>query len=387
MTTTTKTTLDLNLVEDQTKGMLVPVGDVYDAADSMPTEKLKPISVITDAEIEAAMSEIDLEQTNTITRFGYKASEAATAVSAEMLQGVRNKDTGPVGEVMSDMMLSLRKLDVDSLHGGGMFGWLRKQSTRIVQFGQKFETIQNQIESMKGNLIKHQTTLMTSVASMDRLYEKTEQQFHTLEVYIMAGERMLDHLNNVAIPALEAEVASGKDGSDGTPASLMPQKFTDLQSRRDQLERKVHDLHTVRVVTLYSLPKIRLTQDTDNNLIGKIDSITTTTIPMWYQEMAMAIEQAKTQAAANSINTVADATNEMLMRSADQFKQATLDARSAVERSVVGIEAVKYHSEKILETFEEAIKITEAGKAARAEASEVLKGTESALRAALSKTN
>jgi uncharacterized protein YaaN involved in tellurite resistance len=383
--TTTKTTLDLNLVEDQTKGMLVPVGEVFDAADSIETTKLAPVSVISDAEINAAMAEIDLDQTNTITRFGYKASEAATAVAAEMLQGVRNKDTGPVGEVMNDMMLNLRKLNVDKLNGGGIFGWMKKQSSRVVQFGQKFETVQNQIESMRSNLITHQTTLMTSVATMDRLYEKTEQQFHTLEVYIMGGERMLDHLNEVAMPALKAEVESGKDGADGTPASLMPQKFTDLQSKRDQLERKVHDLHTVRVVTLYSLPKIRLIQDTDNNLIGKIDSIATTTIPMWYKEMAMAIEQAKTQSAADSVNLVSDVTNDMLMRSGDQFQKATIDARKAVERSVVGVDAVKYHSEKILETFEEAIKITEAGKIARKEAGEVLLGTEKALRAALSK--
>jgi uncharacterized protein YaaN involved in tellurite resistance len=390
MTDTTLTkpqvNLDIVLEEAESKGMMVPVGDVYDAADAAAKAEFTPTTELDENEIKAAMAEIDLENTNSITRFGFGVSQDATAVSQEMIEGVRNKDTGPVGDIMNDMMLELRGLDADDLKGGGFMSWLRSHASRVAKFGQKFETVQNQIEGMKGNLLKHQTTLMTSVASMDRLYAKTEEQFHNLEVYIVAGERMVEQLKTKDLPAMQKLVEKGKKGKDGTPAALMPQKLADLQARIDQLERKVHDLKLVRMVTLQAMPKIRLTQESDNNLIGKIDSIIVTTIPIWYQEMAIAIEQAKTQKAADAVSSVTDATNDMLMKGAEQFKQATLDARRAVEKSVVGIEAVEYQNQKIIETIEEALQITAEGKAAREEADRVLKGTEEALRKALATT-
>lgn len=390
MTDTTVTTpqinMDIVLEEAETKGMMVPVSDVYDAAEAAAREGFNPATQLNESEIVAAMKEIDLENTNSITRFGFGVSQEATAVSQEMISGVRNKDTGPVGDIMNNMMLELRGLDADELKGGGIMGWLRSHASRVAKFGQKFETVQNQIESMKSSLLNHQTTLMTSVATMDRLYNKTEEQFHNLEVYIVAGERMVERLKTVDVPQMATLVEQGKDGRDGTPAALMPQRLADLQARVDQLERKVHDLKLVRMVTLQAMPKIRLTQESDNNLIGKIDSIIVTTIPIWYQEMAIAIEQAKTQKAADAVTSVTDATNDMLMKGAEQFKQATLDARKAVEKSVVGIEAVEYQNQKIIETIQEALEITAQGKAAREEADRVLKGTEEALRKALAKT-
>ena len=349
-------------------------------------QKFQPSTNLNMAEVKQAMATVDLADTNTITRFGYKVSEATTAISREMMDGVRNKDSGPVGDVMGDMMLELQGLDPDSIEKGGMLGWLKSRAAKVAAFKSKFDTVNGQIETMKGTLIGHQTTLMTSVANMDRLYMKTEQQFHDLEVYIVAGERLLEDLNDRAIPHLSRQVDAGTAGEDGTPAALMPQKLADLQNRRDQLERKVHDLKLVRMVTLQAMPKIRLTQDTDNALIAKIDSIVTTTIPIWYQEMAIAIEQAKAAKATEAVSSVTDATNEMLMKGADKFKQATLDARHAVEQSVVGIDAVKYQNERIIETINEAVQIAKEGKAARAEADQVLAQTENALRAALKHT-
>ena len=385
--TKTKVDIDMLVAEAENKGMLVPVGDVYTAADRAADAEFTPATAVSEEEIAAAMAEVDLDNTNTITRFGFKASKAATAVSREMLDGVRNKDTGPVGEVMNGMMLELRGLDAAEMSGGGLMGFFRTHASRVARFGQKFEKVENQIESMKSNLLNHQVTLMTSVATMDRLYGKTEDQFHTLEVYIMAGDQLIERLNVVDIPVMQKIVEAGSDGQDSTPAALMPQKFADLQAKRDQLERKVHDLKLVRMVTLQALPKIRLTQDSDNSLVSKIDSIVTTTIPIWYQEMAIAIEQAKTQKAANAVNEVTDATNEMLMKGADAFQKATIDAKRAVEKSVVGIEAVKYQNEKIIETIAEALKITQEGKAARAEADLVLIEAEKALTTALKQTS
>jgi uncharacterized protein YaaN involved in tellurite resistance len=239
---------------------------------------------------------------------------------------------------------------------------------------------------MGDNLRSHQTSLMTSVAMMDRLYEVTVQQFHQLEVYIIAGQRVLEKMNTVDIPAMQKIVEAGLDGADGTPASLMPQMFNDLQNRRDQLERKVHDLKLVRMVALQSLPKIRITQDTDNSLIAKIDTIIATTIPLWYSEMAMALEINKTLQAAKVTSDVTDATDAMLRRGADQFQTATLNARKMVERSVVGVDAVKHINAVMIDTLDEVVNITTSGRKAREEAELSLLSMETALNTALRKT-
>lgn len=363
-----------------------PQGAVEAAAVLVSASTFQPSTSISAAEIEAATREFDLTNTNSITRFGAAASESATAVSRQMLDGVRNKDTGPAGDVMSQMMLKIRGMDSSKLAGGGLFGWLKSRASRLAGFMQEFEEVSEQIEAMSDSLRHHQITLMTSVAMMDRLYDATVIQFHNLEVYILAGEQILHHLNTVDIPALRDEVTSGKDGKDGTPASLMPQKLNDLIAKRDQMERKVHDLKLVRMVSLQALPKIRLTQDSDNSLIAKIDTIVATTIPIWYQEIAINMEIAKTQKSADATIMVADATEEMLVRGAEQFKTATISAKNAVERSVVGIDAIKKANDLIIQTLEESVSIVQAGKRSRAEADRVLLGTEQALRDALNKT-
>lgn len=384
----TKAIMEMTSTEKKIGELVVvnPQGAVEAAAVLVSASTFQPSTSITAAEIEAATREFDLTNTNSITRFGSAASESATAVSRQMLDGVRNKDTGPAGDVMSQMMLKIRGMDSSKLAGGGLFGWLKSRASRLAGFMQEFEEVSQQIEAMSDSLRHHQITLMTSVAMMDRLYDATVIQFHNLEVYILAGEQILHKLNTVDIPALREEVTSGKDGKDGTPASLMPQKLNDLIAKRDQMERKVHDLKLVRMVSLQALPKIRLTQDSDNSLIAKIDTIVATTIPIWYQEIAINMEIAKTQKAADATTMVADATEEMLVRGAEQFKTATISAKNAVERSVVGIDAIKKANDMIIQTLEESVSIVQAGKRSRAEADRVLLGTEQALRDALNKT-
>ncbi len=359
---------------------------VLDEANPASPTKFAPASAISREEIDAAKAEVDMDHTNTLTRFGAEASRDTTTIAKQMLEGVRNKDVGPVGEVISGMMLQIRGLDTSDLKNPGFWAKMKSSASRLVAFTQKYEKVDAQITRMGAMLDTHQTVLMTSVAMMDRLYDAAVGQFHALEVYIIAGEEILADMNANDIPAMQVIIDAETDGADGTPAALMPQKFRDLQNKRDILERVVHDRKMVRMVTLQALPKIRVTQDSDNNLIGKIDTIASTTISLWTTEVAMALEMEKTKSAADAISSVVDATDEMLRRGADQFKEATISARLAVERSVVGIDAVEYANQVIIETLGEVVSITEDGKKARAQAEQSLVGLESALRGALTKT-
>lgn len=382
MTTKTKIDTTLMTAEAQKMGEVVMADPtaVVAVAQEAAKAKFKPMTRVADTEVKAALAEVDLSNTNSITTFGSAASRQASAVSREMMAGVRNKDTGPVGDTMSEMVGTLRGLDPKDLNGGGLFGWMKSQASRALQFAQKYESVAGQIDSMAETLDTHKTVLMTSVEMNDRLYNASEYQFHSIEVYIIAGQELLTDLNTNIIPAMQAKMETNPDDA------LLPQEFKDLLSKRDQMERKVHDLKLVRMVTLQALPKIRLTQDSDIALIGKIETIISTTIPIWEQNMALALSVAKTASAAEATNLVTDATAQMLMQGAEEFQTANLEARKAVERGVVSVEVVQNVNQVIIDTIGEAVEITKQGKQMRADAEAALVGTEAALREALKQT-
>lgn len=384
MTTTTATKLDTSLMSAEAAKMgdvvLANPSQVVAVAEEAARAEFKPVTRVSEAEVSAALAEINLDNTNSITTFGSAASRQASAVSREMMTGVRNKDTGPVGETMNSMMGTLRGLDPNDLKGGGIFGWMKSQASRALQFAQKYESVASQIDTMAETLDGHKVILMTSVEMNDRLYDASEAQFHSIEVYIVAGQQMLEQMNNTLIPEMQAKLDANPDDA------LLPQEFKDLQSKRDQMERKVHDLKLVRMVTLQALPKIRMTQDSDIALIGKIETIISTTIPIWEQNMAIALSVAKTKNAADATNLVTDMTEQMLTQGAEQFKTATIEAREAVERGVVSVEVVQQVNQTIIDTIGEAVEITKKGKQMRADAEQALIGTEAALREALKQT-
>lgn len=359
---------------------------MVDMAENAIQGKFQPTSSISEKDIQAAMAEIDLDRTNSITLFGASAADQATAVSQQMLDGVRNKDVGPVGDIMSGMMLQFKGLDPDSINGNWLTRKFKSIESRVLGFKMEFEEVNDQVAGMVTQLETHQTILMTDVAKLDRLYDATVVQFNQLEIYIVAGENMLDILNDTNIPEMQKIVEAGEDGADGTPSSLMPQQFADLQNKRDQLERKVHDLKLVRQVSLMALPQLRQTQDSDNALIGKIGSIKSTTIPLWYQQMAIALSIQNTQKAADATNSVTDATEQMMKDNADRFKVATIAARKSVERSVISIETIQHVNDAVISTLDEVVAITEQGKTNRAAADRILVTQEAALRDALNRT-
>lgn len=389
--TATVNPVDLNIATAEASKLgelqVVTPENVANLAVEAVNSEFKPTTTLNEDEVVSAMAEIDLTKTNTITMFGASAADQATAVSQQMLDGVRNKDTGPAGDIMKQMVLKFQSLDPESLKEGNFITkWLKSQASKVADFKADLDKVNDQIAGMVQNLDEHQITMMTDVAKLDRLFDATVVQFHELEVYIVAGQRRLDQLNDDELPAMQALVEAEKPGADGTPASLMPQKFADLQNRRDQLERKIYDLKLVRQVSLMALPQIRQTQDTDNALIAKIETIKSTTIPVWYQQMALALTVQNTQNAADATNDVTDATEMMMKKQSEAYKVAQIEARKSVERSVVSIETLETVNNNMIETLDETVRITEEGKMARAKGVAILQSQEAALTSALKRT-
>ncbi len=328
------------------------------------------------ARIEAALATLDLSDSNAVLTFGAKAQEQLTSISDQMLEGVRNKDTGAAGSVLSDMVATLRGFDVDALKKGGFLSRLFGGASPIVRIMQRYEQVRSQIESITDRLEEHKTKLMTDVASLDRLYAASLEYFHTLADYIAAGEEALRRLDEETIPALAREAESSGE-------VLKAQELRDLRARRDDLERRVHDLKLTRQVAMQALPSIRLVQENDKALIGKITSTIANTVPLWRTQLAQAVTIARSQEAGRTLKEATDLTNDLLKANAETLRQANREIREQVERGVFDIEAVKKANDDLIATIKESLAIADEGKKRRAAAEAVLRQCETELKQTL----
>lgn len=328
--------------------------------------------------IEAALATLNVSDSNNVLTFGAKAQEQVTLISDQMLEGVRNKDTGAAGGVLNDMIATLRGFDVDELkEGGGFLSRLFGSARPIVKILQRYEEVRGQIDSITDRLEDHKTRLMTDVAQLDRLYEANLKYFHDLADYIAAGEEALRRLDEEAIPALaKAAEASGE--------MLKAQELRDLRARRDDLERRVHDLKLTRQVAMQGLPSIRLVQENDKALIGKITSTVANTVPLWRTQLAQAVTIARSQEAGQTLKEATDLTNDLLKANAENLRQANKEIREQVERGVFDIEVVKKANDDLIATINESLQIADEGKRKRVEAEKVLVQAESELKQVLS---
>ena len=368
------TTVDPSLQEDVAKldAMLAP--DLKYEMVTMETANQTDRTKITEL-----MSELDLSDSNSILFYGSNAQEQLTTISDNMLEGVRNKDVGPAGQDLNNMVTVLRGFDVSGFDPNkkpGFFSRLLGRATPAVQFVQEYEGVRRQIDTITDNLEDHKTKLLTDIASLDRLYDANLDYYHALELYIAAGEEKLKQLDTVDLPAM------AKD-AENTDDVLKAQELRDMRTTRDDLERRIHDLMLTRQVAMQSLPSIRMVQENDKGLVSKISSTLVNTVPLWRQQLAQAVTVFRSQEAAKSVKAATDLTNDLLEKNAETLRTANREVREQMERGVFDIEAVKRANENLIATIEESLQIADEGKVKRREAERTLEQLESELKSKL----
>lgn len=330
--------------------------------------------------INELVGQITLNDTNSIIFFGSKAQERLTTISDKMLEGVRNKDSGSAGDALNDMISLLRGFDAGGLDESGIFARLFDRTKPIVKFLQRYETVRQQIDHITDNLEQHKTQLLTDVVSLDRLYTANLEYFHDLELYITAGNKKLDDLDQNTIPALEHTTKQ----SDNV---IKAQELSDLRSARNNLERRVHDLQLTRQVTLQSLPSIRIVQENDKGLVTKINSTLVNTVPLWRQQLATGLTIFHSSEAAKALKNANDLTNELLQKNAEMLKDANAEARQQSERGVFDIDVIHQANKTLIDTIEESLQIADEGQRLRNEAVTKLQACEAELKKTLSAAN
>jgi uncharacterized protein YaaN involved in tellurite resistance len=331
------------------------------------------------AAIERAMAEIDVDDSNSILFFGTAAQSQVTEVADEMLDGVRNKDAGTAGTALNEMVSTLRGFAVGELDPGkrpGLIARLLGRAQPIAKVLQRYEQVRTQIDAISNRLDTHTSALMRDIGVLDRLYDRTLDYFDTLAIYIAAGEERLRRLDQETLPALTEDAQKSGD-------VLKAQSLRDLRAKRDDLERRVHDLKLTRHVTMQSLPSIRLVQENDKALVGKIGSTMANTVPLWRQQLALAVTIARSAEAGDTLEKATDLTNELLTANAETLRTSSAEIRTQIERGVVDIEAVKKANDSLIATIDDALRIADEGKRQRVEAEKQLIACETELKQAL----
>jgi uncharacterized protein YaaN involved in tellurite resistance len=346
-------------------------------------DALVPMQSLLPAEqnqVRELTAKIDVRDTYSIIGFGVDAQRQVTDSADQMLERVRNKDVGPVGDTLSNLMIQVRGMGIDDLKPGDKPGWFERVILRqvhpIMRFVQRYETVQGQIDSIVVVLESHKLRLLRDVGMLDKLYEATVAYFKQLELYIAAAEQKLNDVDATVLPRLRAKAQETHD-------MLDMQNLRDMTARRDDLERRLHDLRLTRQVTLQSMPQIRLIQDVDKSLVTKIQSSILTTIPVWKSQIAMAITLWNQRKALEMQRKVTDTTNEMLARNAELLRMGSAEARREVERGIFDIETIRKVNSELIATIQESIQIAEEGKRKRVEVEAEMERLESDLKQAL----
>jgi uncharacterized protein YaaN involved in tellurite resistance len=320
-----------------------------------------------------------MTNTQSIISFGSKAQAELQVISQEMLADVKNKDVGPAGDSLRQIVTTIRGFGAEELDLRRERSWWEKLTGRaapFAKFAARYETVQAQIDKVTEDLLRHEHTLLKDIKSLDLLYEKTLRFYDELALYIAAGEAKLADLDAKDIPAKEAEVAAAAQDDQVKIA----QELRDLRAARDDLERRVHDLKLTRQVTMQSLPSIRLVQENDKSLVTKINSTLVNTVPLWETQLAQAVTIQRSREAAEAVRGANDLTNELLTKNADNLRETNRVVREEMERGVFDIESVKKANAQLIATINDSLAIADAGKAKRAAAEADLQKMETELR-------
>ncbi|PRY94542.1 uncharacterized protein YaaN involved in tellurite resistance [Hasllibacter halocynthiae] len=330
-------------------------------------------------EIERRIAEIDLSDTGSIVSFGSAAQAELQQISQAMLADVKNKDVGPAGNSLQEIVSTIRGFSVEELDMGRKRSWWERllgRATPIAKFQARFEDVQGQIDKITDDLLSHEHVLLKDIKSLDALYDKTLNFYDELAVYIAAGEEKLRRIDADDIPAAEKAVQDAAEDDQ----VMRAQELRDLRAARDDLERRVHDLKLTRQVTMQSLPSIRLVQENDKSLVTKINSTLVNTVPLWETQLAQAVTIQRSADAAGAVRDANDLTNELLRSNAENLRTSNKAIREEMERGVFDIEAVKHANAELIATIQESLQIADEGKAKRAAAEAELEKMEADLR-------
>lgn len=324
---------------------------------------------------KALAKQIDETNASAVLAYGANAQKKLSEFSHQFLQDVRVKDAGEVGDALTQLMTQLKATDPKELTAKpNLFKkWFGRVRQSLTETQLKYQQISSQIDKVAIRLEREKQELMNDNQMLDQLYDKNKDYFEALNVYIAAGELKLQELQNDIIPAAIEKAKTDND-------QMAVQKVHDLNQFFTRLDKRTHDLRLTRQMTIQQAPQIRMIQNTNQALAEKIQVSVHTAIPLWENQITIALTLLRQQQAATSQRMVSETTNDLLLKNAQMLKQSAVDIAKEVERGVIDLETLQHSQRNLIETLEETMTIQEEGRQQRRAAEQELIKMENELR-------
>ena len=316
---------------------------------------------------------IDITNSQMVLQYGAASQKKLSDFSETALSRVKTKDMGETGELITNLISELQGFDATTEQPKGIFGFFKKTSNSIEQLKTRYDSADKNVERIKAQLEDHQVTLMKDITMLDKMYELNLVYFKELTMYILAGKKKLAEVR-------ANDLKAAQDKAQRTQLPEDAQAARDLADLCDRFEKKLYDLELTRNVSIQMGPQIRLIQSNDTMMAEKIQTTIVNTIPLWKNQMVLALGIAHSQQAMQAERAVTDATNELLRKNAATLKQGTIEIAKESERGIVDIETLQQTNKQLIETLDELNKIRADGKAKRANAEQELGRIEGELR-------
>ena len=345
-------------------------------------EKSLNYDLLTDNEkaaIDDFIQKVDISDTTQLLQYGSSAQSKISKFSDNVLQNVKTKSTGEVGNLLTDLVVQIKDFDTDvpdSLEAKGIFGIFHNVKKQVEKLIAKYDKVENNILKIEKQLESHKLQMLKDIAVFDTMYEKNLEYFKELSLYIIAGEKKLNELNTVVLPELKKKAEESGEQAD-------IQAVNDLANAINRFEKKIYDLKTTRIISIQMAPQIRMIQNNDSELVDKIQSSLINTIPLWKNQIVIALGITNAKNALGAQKQVTELTNDMLKKNSELLKQGSIEIAEESEKAIVDIETLQKTNRDIIDTLDKVIEIHENGRVKRQEAEKELVNIEEELKAKL----
>ena len=315
---------------------------------------------LTEAELKAVdefSEKIDLTDSAIVLQYGAACQKKIAGFSDSALEGVRTKDLGAAGDMIADLMSELKGFSVEE-KDGGFLGFFKKAGNEMTRLKARYDKAEVNVDKITEVLEGHQNQLLTDIVMLDKMYEMNLGYFKELTMYILAGKKKLEKERATTLIDMKAAAEASGQAHDAQAAN-------DFANMCDRFEKKLHDLELTRTVSIQMAPQIRLIQNSDTLMAEKIQSTINNTIPLWKNQMVLALGMANSQQAMEAQAAVNELTNELLKKNAETLKEGAIEIAAESEKSIVDIETVKYTNEQLIATLDEVLRIQDEGRQKR----------------------
>lgn len=316
---------------------------------------------------------INLSDSGAVLQYGAALQKKIAEFSDSALANVRTKDLGETGDMISDLVAELKGFSANEKEEGGFFGLFKKSGNPIARMKTRYDRAENNVDKIVEELEKHQNQLLKDIVMLDKMYEMNLEYFRDLSMYILAGKERLKREREVTLLDLREKAEKSGLAEDAQSAN-------DLEALCQRFEKKLYDLNLTRTICMQMAPQIRLIQNNNTLMSEKIQSTVNNTIPLWKNQMVLALGMERSRQAMEAQRKVTDMTNELLRKNAEALKAGTLEVAKESERGIVDLETLRYTNEQLIGTLDEVLAIQEEGRRKRAEAEEEIVRMETELK-------